>query len=119
MNTHIRSGVLQTLLCACALCLAGVCVLSAGPEVLLCYYCPLQARGRRCTNMTSECGPRELCFTGWRRYGPVAVRAAQGCASPGQCGSNRTVTLKGSRCEIHYTCCSGDLCNADLTSKTA
>ncbi|XP_051726743.1 protein Bouncer-like isoform X2 [Ctenopharyngodon idella] len=113
METHpSRSGFFQTLLRASALCLVGVFVLSGrSGGVLLCYYRPLQARGGRCTNMTTECRPHERCFSGWRRYGPVSVLAAQGCVSPELCGSNHTVTLMGFDYQITYACCCHDRCN--------
>uniref|UniRef100_A0A3Q1AKV1 UPAR/Ly6 domain-containing protein n=1 Tax=Amphiprion ocellaris TaxID=80972 RepID=A0A3Q1AKV1_AMPOC len=80
-------------------------------ESLLCYYCPLQPKGKPCTNTTSQCLPDQRCSSSVGRYGSIHVLSAQGCLDKELCGSHEIVSYQGVKYNVSHTCCCRDKCN--------
>uniref|UniRef100_A0A3P8RQ58 UPAR/Ly6 domain-containing protein n=1 Tax=Amphiprion percula TaxID=161767 RepID=A0A3P8RQ58_AMPPE len=80
-------------------------------ESLLCYYCPLQPKGKPCTNTTSQCLPDQRCSSSVGRYGSIHVLSAQGCLDKELCGSHEIISYQGVKYNVSHTCCCRDKCN--------
>uniref|UniRef100_A0A3B5AZF8 UPAR/Ly6 domain-containing protein n=1 Tax=Stegastes partitus TaxID=144197 RepID=A0A3B5AZF8_9TELE len=95
-----------------------ICVLFTHERAffLLCYYCPLQHKGKPCTNTTSQCLPDQRCSSSRGRYGSIHVLSAQGCLSRELCGSHEMVSYRGVEYNVSHTCCCKDKCNAEPKS---
>ncbi|XP_036963206.1 protein Bouncer-like [Acanthopagrus latus] len=91
---------------------AAVLVLPAlSLDSLLCYFCPLQHKGKSCPNITSQCLPHQRCSSSRGRYGPVHVLSAQGCVDSELCGSHEILSHRGVKYNVSHTCCCRDKCN--------
>ncbi|KAG5845893.1 hypothetical protein ANANG_G00144010 [Anguilla anguilla] len=94
------------LLCICLLCAPLV---SRG---LLCNFCPVQPKRQRPNaTATTECGPRDRCYSGRAFFGSVHFLSAQGCVSRELCGTVQPVTFMNATYPMNYTCCCRDRCN--------
>ncbi|XP_070829141.1 protein Bouncer-like [Chaetodon trifascialis] len=85
-------------------------------DSLLCYYCPLQHKGKSCPNITSQCLPDQRCSSSRGRYGSIHVLSAQGCVDPELCGSHEIISYRGVKYNISHTCCCKDSCNVPQKS---
>ncbi|XP_041795611.1 protein Bouncer-like [Chelmon rostratus] len=88
-------------------------------ENLLCYYCPLQHKGKSCPNVTSRCLPDQRCSSSRGRYGSVHVLSAQGCVDPELCGSHEIISHRGVKYNVSHTCCCKDTCNGPPKSDSS
>ncbi|XP_017261251.2 protein Bouncer [Kryptolebias marmoratus] len=86
---------------------------------LSCYFCPLQLKGKSCSNLTSECLPSQRCSSSRGRYGSVHILSAQGCVDAGLCGSHEMVSYRGVAYNVSHTCCCKDNCNHAPKSDTS
>uniref|UniRef100_A0A671X459 UPAR/Ly6 domain-containing protein n=1 Tax=Sparus aurata TaxID=8175 RepID=A0A671X459_SPAAU len=77
-------------------------------DSLLCYFCPLQHKGKSCPNITSQCLPHQHCSSSRGRYGPVHVLSAQGCVDSELCGSHEILSHRGVKYNVSHTCCCKD-----------
>ncbi|XP_023271052.1 sperm acrosome membrane-associated protein 4-like isoform X1 [Seriola lalandi dorsalis] len=80
-------------------------------DSLLCYYCPLQHKGKSCANITSQCLPDQRCSSSRGRYGSVHILSAQGCVDSELCGSHELLSYRGVKYNVSHTCCCKDECN--------
>lgn len=87
-------------------------------DSLLCYFCPLQHKGKSCPNNTSQCLPHQHCSSSRGRYGPVHVLSAQGCVDSELCGSHEILSHRGVKYNVSHTCCCKDKCNDPLKPDT-
>ncbi|XP_055788890.1 uncharacterized protein LOC129861762 [Salvelinus fontinalis] len=86
---------------------------------LLCNFCPLQHKGRSCSNdSTTECLPQERCGTSSGRFGSTHILSAQGCLTPDLCNSTHAVTYRGVSYNVTYRCCCSAQCNQPPASDT-
>ncbi|XP_037538909.1 protein Bouncer-like [Nematolebias whitei] len=81
-------------------------------DSLLCSFCPLQPKGKSCSNVTSQCLPSQRCSSSRGRYGSVHILSAQGCVDAGLCGSHEMVSYRGVEYNVSHTCCCRDRCNS-------
>ncbi|XP_071271971.1 uncharacterized protein [Salvelinus alpinus] len=98
-------------------------VTSMGSQIpstsLLCNFCPLQHKGRSCSNdSTTECLPQERCGTSSGRFGSTHILSAQGCLTPDLCNSTHAVTYRGVSYNVTYRCCCSAQCNQPPASDT-
>uniref|UniRef100_A0A3B4VI63 UPAR/Ly6 domain-containing protein n=1 Tax=Seriola dumerili TaxID=41447 RepID=A0A3B4VI63_SERDU len=87
-------------------------------DSLLCYYCPLQHRGKSCANITSQCLPDQRCSSSRGRYGSVHILSAQGCVDSELCGSHELLSYRGVKYNVSHTCCCKDKCNGRPNFRT-
>ncbi|XP_059191675.1 protein Bouncer-like [Centropristis striata] len=87
-------------------------------DSLLCYYCPLQQKGKSCSNITSQCLPDQRCSSSRGHYGPIHILSAQGCVDADLCGSHEIISHQGVEINVTHTCCCKDKCNSRPKSDT-
>lgn len=80
-------------------------------DTLLCYYCPLQHKGKSCANTTSQCLPEQRCSSSRGHYGSIHILSAQGCVDSEFCGSHEIISHLGVKYNVSHTCCCKDKCN--------
>ncbi|KAL7402154.1 hypothetical protein ABVT39_010541 [Epinephelus coioides] len=85
---------------------------------LLCHYCPLQHKGKSCSNLTSECLPNQRCASSRGHYGSFHILSAQGCVDTELCGSYEIISYRGVKFNVSHTCCCRDNCNSRPKSDT-
>ncbi|XP_029290069.1 protein Bouncer-like [Cottoperca gobio] len=99
--------ILTSVLLATALVLPAVSL-----DSLLCYYCPLQHKGKSCPNFTSQCLPDQRCSSSRGHYGSLHILSAQGCVDTELCGSHEITSYRGVKYNVSHTCCCKDKCNS-------
>uniref|UniRef100_A0A8P4G145 UPAR/Ly6 domain-containing protein n=1 Tax=Dicentrarchus labrax TaxID=13489 RepID=A0A8P4G145_DICLA len=80
-------------------------------DSLMCYYCPLQHKGKSCPNITSQCLPDQRCSNSRGRYGSIHILSAQGCVDTELCGFHESISYRGVKYNVTHTCCCKDQCN--------
>uniref|UniRef100_A0A4W6CRU5 UPAR/Ly6 domain-containing protein n=1 Tax=Lates calcarifer TaxID=8187 RepID=A0A4W6CRU5_LATCA len=85
-------------------------------DSLLCNYCPLQYKGKSCTNITSQCLPDQRCSSSRGHFGSLHVLSAQGCLDSELCDSHEIISYRGVKYNISHTCCCKDKCNGSPKS---
>ncbi|XP_078113386.1 protein Bouncer-like isoform X2 [Sander vitreus] len=104
---------LTCILLATALVLPAVSL-----DSLLCYYCPLQHKGKFCPKITSQCLPGQRCSSSKGHYGSLHILSAQGCVDTELCGSHEITSYRGVKYNVSHTCCCEDECNGRPKSDT-
>nr|XP_046249416.1 sperm acrosome membrane-associated protein 4-like isoform X1 [Scatophagus argus] len=80
-------------------------------DSLLCYYCPLQHKGKSCPNITSQCLPDQRCSSSRGHYGSIHILSGQGCIDAELCGSHEIISYRGVKYNVSHGCCCKDKCN--------
>ncbi|XP_042352514.1 protein Bouncer-like [Plectropomus leopardus] len=104
---------LSSILLATALVLPALSL-----DSLLCYYCPLQHKGKSCPNITSQCLHDQRCSSSRGHYGSLHILSAQGCVDAELCGSHKIISYQGVKYNVSHTCCCKDKCNSRPKSDT-
>ncbi|XP_044048731.1 protein Bouncer isoform X1 [Siniperca chuatsi] len=87
-------------------------------DSLVCYYCPLQHKGKSCPNITSQCLPDQRCSSSRGHYGSIHILSAQSCVDTELCGSHEIISYRGVKYNVSHTCCCKDECNGPSKSDT-
>uniref|UniRef100_A0A3P8WTE0 UPAR/Ly6 domain-containing protein n=1 Tax=Cynoglossus semilaevis TaxID=244447 RepID=A0A3P8WTE0_CYNSE len=88
-------------------------------DTLLCHFCPLQYKGKTCTNLTTQCPPDHLCSSSRGYFGSVHIVSSQGCLSRTLCGSYQILSHRGIEYNASHTCCCGHKCNSKPKSDSS
>ncbi|TDH09482.1 hypothetical protein EPR50_G00087290 [Perca flavescens] len=87
-------------------------------DSLLCYFCPLQQKGKSCPKITSQCLPDQRCSSSKGHYGSLHILSAQGCVDTELCGSHEITSYRGVKYNVSHACCCKDECNGQPKSDT-
>lgn len=98
---------------------AALVVPALALDSLLCYYCPLQHKGKPCANITSQCLPDQRCSSSRGHYGSVHILSAQSCVDAHLCGTTEMLFYRGVKYNVSHTCCCKDECNGPPKSEAS